>query len=186
MRRVRVIDDLKALKVVADPTRAAIVELLTEPRSVSQLASALDVPRTRLYHHIALLEENGFVEQVAERRVGALMERIYALTAKSFRPSARLLRSGDVDALTTLLFDTTKADVQRAIAAGEIDLEQRGDLRTVAAGRSIGFLSEERAADFIRELEALVERFDAAHAAETDARPYALVWALYPSSRRIG
>ena len=182
MRAVRVIDDVATLKAMADPTRAAILELLTEPRSVTELAHALDVPRTRLYHHIELLREKGLVEQVDERRVGALTERIYALTAKTFRPSARLVHSGDpadrVDALTTLLFDTTKADLKLSLEASKG--EPLLDL-----GRSIAFLSDEDSQRFIAEVKSLVERFDAAHAMTSSARPYALVWALYPSSRTI-
>ncbi len=182
MRAVRVIDDVATLKAMADPTRAAILELLTEPRSVTELARALDVPRTRLYHHTELLRDRGLVEQVDERRVGALTERIYALTAKTFRASARLVHSGDpadrVDALTTLLFDTTKADLKLSLEASEG--EAHLDL-----GRSIAFLSDDDAQRFIAEVKSLVERFDAAHATTSSARPYALVWALYPSSRTI-
>ena len=79
---------------MADPTRAAILELDRAPLG-NRARRALDVPRTRLYHHIELLREKGLVEQVDERRVGALTERIYALTAKTFRASARLVHSGD-------------------------------------------------------------------------------------------
>jgi DNA-binding transcriptional ArsR family regulator len=190
VKRVHVIKDVETLKLIAEPTRAAIIELLAEPRSVTELAAALDVPRTRLYHHIALLESKGLVEQVDERRVGALTERVYALTAKVFRASKRLLRSGDVDervdAITTLLFDTTKADFRRAAAAGELDFDAGDDLPQLAMGRTIASLGPEQVAEFARELEALVERYDSAHEPdEGAARPFALVWALYPSSRRI-
>jgi DNA-binding transcriptional ArsR family regulator len=185
MKRVRVIDDVETLKAIAEPTRAALIELLAEPRTVSQLAEALNVPRTRLYHHVELLRSKGIVEQVDERRVGALTERVYALTAKVIRPSARLLRSGNSDervaALITLVFDTTKADLQRSLATGEVDLDDR----EVALGRSIAYLAPEHAADFARELGTLVERFDAAHESTGNRRPFALVWALYPSSRKI-
>lgn len=189
MRRVHVIDDAETLRLIADPTRSAIIELLVEPHSVTQLAGALDVPRTRLYHHIELLQSNGLVEQVDQRRVGSLTERVYALTAKVFRPSRRLLQSGDVeervDSLTALLFDTTKTDLRRSIASGEAALDQDDDPRRLGLGRSIAFLAPERAAEFITELEALVARFDEAHGRAADARPFALVWALYPSSRRV-
>lgn len=189
MKRVHVIDDVETLKALAEPTRAALLELLPEPRTVTQLAQALDVPRTRLYHHIEVLRSKGLVELVEERRVGALTERVYAATAKVIRPSARLLRSGDVDerlaALMTLLFDTTKADLQRALASGEVDFELDDGMRRLGLGRSIAYLAAEDADEFIRELGALVERFDAAHDSARNERPFALVWALYPSSRRI-
>jgi DNA-binding transcriptional ArsR family regulator len=172
MRRVHTIEDVETLKAIAEPTRVALIELLAEPHSVTELARALDVPRTRLYHHIELLESKGLIEQVEERRVGPMTERVYALTARFLRPSARLLR--DREAVTTLVFDATKADLRNA----DLDDEQ------IVLSRSIAFLAPERAAEFIAELEALVERFDAAHD-EQNERPYALVCALYPSSRTI-
>jgi DNA-binding transcriptional ArsR family regulator len=186
MRSVRVIDDVETLKAMAEPTRAAILELLAESRSVTELAGALDVPRTRLYHHIQVLVDKGLVEQVDERRVGALNERVYALTAKTFRASARLLRGGDagerVDAVMTLMLDTTKADLKRSL----LDALAQGEEKKLGVGRSIAFLTEEEAERFVAELNALVASFDAAHADRPAARPYALVWALYPSSRTIG
>lgn len=183
MRAVRVIDDVDTLKTMADPTRAEILELLTEPRSVTQLAQALGVPRTRLYHHIDQLVAKGLVEQVHERRVGAMSERIYALTARTFRASARLLRSGDleerIDAVTTLMFDTTKSDLRRSLARGT-------EAPRLGIGRSIAYLRPDQAEKFIAKLEALVERFDDAHdGAGDDRQPFAFVWALYPSSQRI-
>ena len=186
MRAVRIIDDLDTLKLMAEPTRAAIVELLDEPRSVTQLAEALAVPRTRLYHHIELLLGKGLIEQVDERRVGPMTERIYALTAKTFRASARLLRSGDVEeraeALTTLILDTTKADLRRSLASAESAGEE---VTPLVLGRSIASLTREQAAALKAELEALVARFDEAHAQEPGGRPFAFAWALYPSSRTV-
>ena len=176
MRKVRVIDDLETLKAVAEPTRAALIELLAEPHSANDLARELGVPRTRLYHHLELLQERGIVEQVGERPARPVPERVYALTAKTLRLSARLLRAVDVDTMTTWIFDTTKADIRRAAAAGA--------LSPVDGGRTIAFLEERSARAFAAELEELVARFDAAHD-ETNVQPYALVWALYPSSRRI-
>jgi hypothetical protein len=134
-------------------------------------------------------QAKGLVEQVDERRVGALTGRVYALTAKVFRPSKRLLRSGDVeeraDAITTLLFETTKSDLRRSIVSGEAVLDHGEDVRQLGLGRSIALLRPDRAAEFITELEALVARFDDAHESGANARPFALVWALYPSSRRV-
>lgn len=187
-RDVFIIDDLETLRLLAHPTRAAIVELLVEPRTVTQLASTLDVPRTRLYHHIELLVEKGLIRAVEERRVGALTERVYAATASEYRTGARLLKSGDeaerIDAITTLLFDTTKADVVRSLTSRASDLEAQ-DERRLGLGRTIAYLTFEQAAEFVEELEALVARFDGAHQLSSETRPFALVWALYPSSRVI-
>jgi DNA-binding transcriptional ArsR family regulator len=186
---VRVIDDVETLKVVAEPTRFAILELLTAPRSVTELAAALEVPRTRLYHHIELLRSKGIVEQVEERRVGALTERVYAPTAQTFRPGPNLFSDGElgerIEAVTTLLFDATKADFRRSLETGAAVLGEREAPRRLGLGRSVAHLTPDEADSFVAELEALVARFDKQHAEGQDARPYALVWAFYPASRTI-
>jgi hypothetical protein len=71
------------------------------------------------------------------------------------------------------------------VTTGEVSLDEAGDRPQLGVGRSIAFLAPEQAVEFIAELQHLVARFDAAHESASDARPFALVWALYPSSRRI-
>jgi DNA-binding transcriptional ArsR family regulator len=192
MRRVRdvlVIKDVETLKAMAEPTRAAILEHLAEPQSVTQLARALDVPRTRLYHHMELLRSKGLIEVVEERRVGPMTEQLYAPAAKTFRVDQGLLTTGDlaerVDAITTLLFDTTKSDLRRSLLSGDASLERRDGLRELGVGRSIAFLTAAQAEEFIAELEALEARFDDSNRPAAEARPFALTWAVYPASRRI-
>jgi DNA-binding transcriptional ArsR family regulator len=189
VRDVLVIKDVETLKAMAEPTRAAILEHLAEPQSVSQLARALDVPRTRLYHHMELLRSKGLIEVVEERRVGPMTEQLYAPTAKTFRADRRLLTTGDlaerVDAVTTLLFDATKSDLRRSLLSGDASLERREGLREVGLSRSIAFLTTAQAEEFIAELEALAARFDDAHQPSDETRPFALTWAVYPASRRI-
>src|SRR5262245_62031907 len=166
MRGVFVIKDLETLKVVAEPTRVTIMELLTEPRSVTELAEALEVPRTRLYHHIDLLLSHGLIRVVDERRVGALTERRYGLTARTYRPGARLMAAGDLeerlDVVSTLVFDATKSDFRRAVLTGEVSMDDPRGRRQMTVGRSVVRLSPSSAAAFVAEIEALTERFEAA------------------------
>jgi DNA-binding transcriptional ArsR family regulator len=189
VRDVFLIEDLETLKLLAEPTRVAIMELLTEPRSVSQLAEALEVPRTRLYHHVELLRSKELIEVVEERRVGALTERVYAPTAETYRPGPELLSTGDlqdrVEAITTLLFDTTKSDLRRSLLSGEASLDQGQGPRHFGLRRSIAVLTASRAEEFLAEVEALAARFDESDEGSDDTRPFAFTWAFYPASRRI-
>jgi DNA-binding transcriptional ArsR family regulator len=191
MRDVFVIEDRETLKAISEPTRIAILELLAEPLTVSQLAEALGVPRTRLYRHVELLEAKGLIEPVEERKRRSVTERIYRVTASTIRPAPELLRSGDaeerIDTLITLLFDSTTSDLRRLLLSGELSLDDDERPRRVSVSRSIAHLTPEQADEFIGELEALLARFDAAHDPDAEgARPFALTWALYPSARRIG
>lgn len=184
-----VISEVETLKAMAEPTRAAILEHLAEPQSVTQLARALDVPRTRLYHHMELLRKKGLIEVVEERRVGPMTEQLYAPAARTFRIDPGLLTTGDlaerVDAITTLLFDTTKSDLRRSLLSGDVSLERREGMRELGVGRSVAFLTTAQAEEFIAELKALEARFDDARRPAAEARPFALTWAVYPASRRI-
>jgi DNA-binding transcriptional ArsR family regulator len=54
-------------RVLGDPTRLAILELLLDgPRTVAELAAAAGAPRARVSNHLACLRWCGFTE--AERR----------------------------------------------------------------------------------------------------------------------
>src|SRR5262245_34898277 len=189
MRDVFVIKDLDTLRVVAEPTRVAIIELLTEPRSVTELAEALGVPRTRLYHHIDLLLSHGLIQVVEERTARAQTERVYRLTARTYRPSARLLSTGDLeerlDAISTLFFDASKSDFRRAVKSGEASLDEPKGRRHLKLGRSVVHLSPVKAEEFIAEIAALADRLDDADEKSPDARPYSFTWAFYPASGRV-
>ena len=184
VRDVLAIEELETLRALAEPTRVAMLEILAEPRSVREVAAALDVPRTRLYHHVELLLAAGLVEQVDERRSGALNERVYQVSARRFRVSKDLLTGGDVedqlDAVTAFVFDASKSDFRRSILSGRATFDREVDL-----GRSVAHLTAEQAARFFAELEALVARFDEARDPGADTRPFALTWALHPSASAV-
>lgn len=55
------------LAALADPTRRAILELLREPKSVTELAERMPVSRPAVSQHLAVLRE---ARLVTERREG--------------------------------------------------------------------------------------------------------------------
>lgn len=72
-------------RVLGDPTRLAILELLLEqPMTVSEVVAALDVPQSRVSNHLACLRWCEFVNterqgrqityRIREQRVRALVE----------------------------------------------------------------------------------------------------------------
>src|SRR5215204_4411779 len=82
-----VVSDLETLKVVSDPLRIQLLELLVRgPRTVKQLASEMGTTSTKLYYHMSLLEERGIVRVISTRVVSGIIEKQYAITAYSFRP----------------------------------------------------------------------------------------------------
>lgn len=85
------LDSSEAYRTLAHPLRASLLALLRVPRSAKELAAELEVPVARLYHHIKLLQKNGLVVVVDERRAGSNAERVYRIAA------ARIEISGTAD-----------------------------------------------------------------------------------------
>jgi DNA-binding transcriptional ArsR family regulator len=70
-----------ALRLLGDPTRRAIFELLAErPRSVGELAEALPVSRPAVSQHLRTLKDGGMVQSVPDGT-----RRVYRLDPKGLR-----------------------------------------------------------------------------------------------------
>jgi DNA-binding transcriptional ArsR family regulator len=179
------IDDAKTFELLFDHTRVELLERLLEPTSVSELATAMDVPRTRLYHHIRLLEDAGLIRVVQTRQRGAIPEKIYQMTAKFIRPSARLIAQypprGAAAAMVDPILSTTRADVIRSAAEGRFDFNRPHDQpKRGMLARHLVSLSPERRDRFISDLQAVLERYDDD---DPGGELVAAVLLVYPSSR---
>ncbi len=113
--------DIGLLDELTHPVRGAIVRRLREPRTVAELAALLDVPVTRLYHHVNLLEAAGLIRVDATRRVGAVTERRYRTVARSYRISPELIERSDPELVARAisgLFDVAKSALLRELELG--------------------------------------------------------------------
>ena len=61
---------LTTLKLMADPLRAKLLGLFAVPATIQELAAQLNVPVTRLYYHVHLLEEHGLIQVVDSHPTG--------------------------------------------------------------------------------------------------------------------
>lgn len=182
------IDDEETLELLADQTRISIIEMLGEARSVTELAEAMGVPRTRLYHHVKLLEEAGLIEVVDTRKAGALTEKIYLAAASSYRPSEKFLAnarpSQQRDAILGAIFGATRVDFARALEEQGIEgLEEHSDHKRIALGRMVFELTPDRLQDLVSELEGLLERYAGMCIDDPAAIPVAAVTLVYPRAQ---
>jgi DNA-binding transcriptional ArsR family regulator len=183
------INDLETLKVITDPTRLAILESIAEARSVTEIADALGVPRTRLYHHIKLLEDRGIIRVASTRKKGALEEKLYEPAADSFVPGPKLMESANVgervEAAIAGILDTTREDLRRSLLEQWTD-EESARRAEVGMLRSLLRLTDEEAEQFTEEFHSLLKKYSALHP-QGDQAPgvkyHALTWLFYPSSR---
>src|SRR5207249_11277099 len=73
------------VKALSHPLRTTILALLHErAATVSELAVALERPKSTVAHHVRVLAEAGLVRVVRTRRVRAVEERFYGRMARMF------------------------------------------------------------------------------------------------------
>jgi DNA-binding transcriptional ArsR family regulator len=149
------IADLETLRVMADPTRLRILELLVmESQPVKRLAATLNLPQTKLYYHINLLEEHGLIRVVGTRVVSGIIEKRYGAVARAYRIDDSLLalsapgNDGTADMVFATLLDGLRSELRQGLAAGAIELrEDAPATRKVTIGRVPLRLTPERAAE---------------------------------------
>lgn len=139
--------------------RGAVLRRLRTPRSVAELASLMDVPVTRLYHHVNKLADLGLIQVVATRQVAAVTERRYQVTARSFSLSPQLFDAEDRTEMVLALgslFDLAKLGMQRSVEAG---LRVAGTDEHVVLSLGEIHVSDERRRELLERLEQVITEF---------------------------
>ena len=78
------------VKAISHRIRTAILGLLHErAATVTELAVALERPKSTVAHHVKVLAEAGLVQVVRTRRVRAIEERFFGRTARMFYVGGR-------------------------------------------------------------------------------------------------
>jgi DNA-binding transcriptional ArsR family regulator len=73
------------VRAISHPLRNVILGLLHErAATVTELATAVERPKSTVAHHVKVLADNGLVQVVRTRRVRAIEERFYGRTARMF------------------------------------------------------------------------------------------------------
>src|SRR6476661_1970139 len=73
------------VKAIGHPLRTTILGLLHErAATVTELAIAVERPKSTVAHHVKVLADAGLVQVVRTRRVRAIEERFYGRTARMF------------------------------------------------------------------------------------------------------
>jgi DNA-binding transcriptional ArsR family regulator len=180
-----VLTDVEQLKAMSDPLRLRIVETMLEPPlrpwTAKELAAALGTKQTKLYHHLALLEERGFIAVADTRVVSGILERRYRVTASSFRVDRSLFGGADSESVGHVLdaiFDKARSEIVAGQRAGLFDLsEDEWERRRMALSATHARLSPQSARKVMRLVRRLADIDDSAEPGGTD---YGLPVAFYP------
>ena len=139
------------------PLRQAVLELLSEPASASQIATVLGESRQRVNYHVRALERSGLVELVEERQRRGCTERVVRATSDAVVVSPTVI--GDAAAHDRFAADAVLANgarLVRDVAFARTAAEARGQrLLTFSIEAEVGF---EHPADLERFTDALGDR----------------------------
>lgn len=190
----QVISDLESLKVLADPLRLRILELLRKPGTVKRVAEKLGKPPTKLYYHFNLLEKHGLIQMVETRLVSGIVEKHYQVAARSFRIQRDLLSPGsetfDEGLEVTLkgIFSDAHNDLREALVSGVVRTEEDAPKhRRLRISKGRLNLTTERAGEFYQRLHDLIDEFTAGddkNEPPPGTQPYTMLLLLHPSSRK--
>jgi DNA-binding transcriptional ArsR family regulator len=191
-----VVNDLDTLRVLADPLRIQIIELVThEPRTFNKIAAVLDMPPTKLYYHVKLLEERMLIRVVDTHIVSGIVEKQYQAAALSYHVNKALFSPTSPSGLEGLdlmlhgLFEDTRTDIEESVAGGAIDVTASEDNdnpinRTLMIARNTLHLMPEQAEEFYRRLRALIREYlSEDEKLSGTEQTYGLLVTLYPTTR---
>jgi len=188
------IEDLDTLKVLADPLRLRIRELLIQPRTVKEIAKVLDIPATKLYYHINLLEKHKLIVVVDTRIVSGIIEKHYQVASQTVRVASHLLSpqtneaTQSFDLTINSLFDDARNDLRESFTKGIIQIDDEAPPhQTMSVGSARFYLTNEQANDLYDRMQVIYEEFHALSEAQlknSDTTMYKFLHALFPSSRQ--
>ena len=177
------------LKALSDPLRLRMgLLLIDEPRTVKELAAALQVPPTRLYYHVRILEEQGLIEVAERRLVSGIEERRYRAIEENWVVAPDITASTvETSGVIASLFDAVRAEV-------EVVLHDHPDETVGERGSAVAMitltdmrLSVEDVVEFRRRLQVILDDFGPGRTdTAPDARPHHFLLVGYeiPGARR--
>ena len=128
------IADLETLKVVIDPLRLQILEVLDPaPKTINYVAGKLGLASSRLYYHFNLLESHGLIRVVETRMVNNIIEKIYWTTAEELSVDSELVKYSSEEGpeylsrMINSTLETIRDDVSRSLDAINFNKDHGGE-----------------------------------------------------------
>ncbi|MEM8533001.1 MAG: winged helix-turn-helix domain-containing protein [Chloroflexota bacterium] len=166
-----VLQDVETIKVFADERRLQIVQLMQQPATVKDIATALQIPASKLYYHVNMLHEHGLIRVVQHNIESGIVEKVYQVTARQFKLQNPMLMGDAIpgaakDTLFSSMLDETRTTLGRALRDGIQDNQTppRYPFVTKKALR----LNEAQLTTFHQKLAALIQETTALAEANAD------------------
>src|SRR3954452_21683160 len=157
------------VKAIGHPLRTTILQLLHErAATVTELAAAVERPKSTVAHHVDVLTRNGLLQVVRTRKVRAIEERFYGRTARMFHVAAEPSPAGE----------------EMPNDFNDLEVAARESARAFEQGKLWGFIrhariSQDQASQFWDEMAELVAHFDRMPRSGTTTYGFAI--GIYPT-----
>jgi DNA-binding transcriptional ArsR family regulator len=169
------ITDLETLKVISDPLRVQILERIGLASDVGKLTTAkqlsedLDIPQTKLYYHIKLLEKHGLIRVAETRVVSGILEKHYQIRARRIRADLDISQNSLIDrdegmalalASISTMFDTAYKNLEESFKQRLEDTKDgESDPVAMLSSQATVQLSPEEAQQFIDDIQELINKY---------------------------
>ena len=182
MNELYVINDLESLKVISDPFRMDILRLIGEANvrgnfsTVKEISEALDLPPTKLYYHINLLEKHGLILVGDTKVVSGIIEKKYQVAGENFTVDQEILATAEgtedekLEALLASfrsILDGTYQDVKKSLTkafqkkkANKEEDTKIGERSSMQSTKSDFYLTPKQAEILRQELKALEKKYN--------------------------
>ncbi len=197
---VFVVDNLETLKVLADPLRIRMLDLMRDPCTVKQVANELEIPPTKLYYHITQLEKHGLIVLVDTQIVSGIIEKHYQAVAQMIRVKRQLLSpspdnvdENGLELTVSSLWQDVIGNLRESSMHGVIDTSDDREDETEFNPATLNLrsynwaLHPEQAEEFLQRYNALLEEFHELSKSQfndDDTQLYKLFSVMFPSSRK--
>lgn len=189
---VLMIEDLETLKIMADPLRNQILEILApEKQTINQVAEKLGLSPSKLYYHINLLEKHGLIQEVDTIVKANIIEKVYWITAYECKMDHDLFNfstpEGQESVITAMVtpIDSTREDIVRSLEARATALDHGAEQhpREVVIFREVRKMNDKTADQFTERIKQVLEDFENFEGDDDsdDSHTRALTVAFYPS-----
>lgn len=161
------ISDLKTLKIITHPQRIEIIQALSDPKTVKEIAAEIGADPTKLYYHMRQLEGADLIQVVETKVVSGILEKTYLVSAKSYKVDEGLFTGANEQVTGEDLTNVVNALVQnvlhhakRSIEAGilQIKSEEPHD-PTNRVEASVLALTKEQAILFNQKINEMEDEF---------------------------
>ncbi|HSG25061.1 MAG TPA: helix-turn-helix domain-containing protein [Anaerolineales bacterium] len=188
MEDTLVIDTLEQLKVFADPLRQRLLQAFCcNPATVKQTAEAMGEKPTRLYHHVDLLEQNGFLEIVETKQVRGTVEKTYQTVARKIIVDHAMVGSleeeADESELKNIVMNTLQACLVDARDHLDEDVLLRKAQPAVVIAQAKVQMTPTQLKVFEEKLDSLLQEINALEHGDEEQTVYSFTAACFPIKR---